>query len=246
MPHYVVILPLAGGFAGRYNRLMSDSAVIESPAVQVGPPPSVAEGGEKVVKRPVDYRSRQSYDDYKKPTQVEIAERVELCQDMIFAGARKRAIVSAVKERWGVSTRTVESYISRAQRQMVDESGRSKEMWRAEQLGKYLAIAHSDASRPIDKIKALERIDKILGLEIHAPRQVELTGKDGGPITSQAAVVVLGVDLSSKIGEFAGPLRQAAIANFLESMGVAPAAITDAPVSITLPEQAEKVAKQAE
>lgn len=160
---------------------------------------------------------------YHKPTEAELDQRVIAARAMLLQGEHDKEICRQLAIRFDQSTRTIERYLRLARDRLVDEAGRTKEEMRALNLCRYWEIYNSDDARPIDKIKALERVDKLLGLEIHSPRQVELTGKDGGPITSQASVTVLGVDLTSKVSEFAGPLRQAAIANYLERMGGAAA-----------------------
>ena len=155
---------------------------------------------------------------YVKPTQEELAERVSFVNDMLVEGRSKGEIIKTVKARYDVSTRSVESYLARARDANLKATDKTREEWRAEQLKKYLDISNNPEVQDRDRLKALERIDKIIGLEQHAPYNVQLTGKDGGPIQQQVATV--NVDLSAKLREYADAIRSAAIANVQEQANV--------------------------
>ena len=155
---------------------------------------------------------------YVKPTQADIDERVEYVLEMMIAGKAKGVIVKTGKEKWDVSTRTIESYISRAQGKMVEASNKPKEVLRKEAISVYQAIIDNKESRAIDVIKAQERIDKLHGLEQHPNQRVEISGPDGGPVQQRVATVT--VDLSAKLREYADAIRAAAAANVQEQTGL--------------------------
>lgn len=63
---------------------------------------------------------------------------------------------------------------------MFRDMGTNKEESRAQAIERYEAIAQDPASSPMERIRAQERIDKILGLE--CPQRTELSGINGKPI----------------------------------------------------------------
>ncbi len=161
-------------------------------------------------------------------SQAEVEERVNIVLDQLAEGMREADIKRIGRERWGVSTHAISRYMNIARGWMAESTMRPREVWRAEQLLKYAGIANNLEFRTVDRLRAMERIDKLLGLEVHESMQmkkVELSGPNGGPITSQSTVV--NVDLTSKLAEFATSIRSAALANALESvLGGSPPADT--------------------
>lgn len=85
-----------------------------------------------------------------------------------------------VAAEYGISSRTVERYLRRAREQMVEETGQPKDVLRAESVEFYRTVCQDSDAEDRDRIKARERIDKVLGLE--APQQFEHSGRNGAPI----------------------------------------------------------------
>lgn len=80
----------------------------------------------------------------------------------------KTKTVEQFKSRFPISRRTVEAYLRRARERLLKDSGRPVEEHRAESLAFYREVA-SDQEAPVrDRIRARERIDKLLCLEIQA------------------------------------------------------------------------------
>lgn len=100
-----------------------------------------------------------------KASQAEYAERVTACILLIGKGHRDGEIKRIISKTFGVAPRTVEHYLCRARAELREDLGRDPEDHAAEAIESYRRILQSEDSRPIDKIKARERIDKILGLE---------------------------------------------------------------------------------
>lgn len=155
---------------------------------------------------------------YSKPTQAEHDERVNYVADMLANGDSKSFIVKTIKEKWDVSTRTVEQYLSRARNRMADESMEPKGVHRMRALAVYQQIIDDPLTAPRDKIKAQDSIVHMLGLAIHDARRVEVSGPGGGPIQSQSTVLT--VDVSSKLLEYAQSIRAAALANLQERLAL--------------------------
>lgn len=174
-----------------------------------------------------------------KPSQADIEERVNYCIDMLCDGKKDGEIIRATKERFDVSSRTVARYLSLAREKLVDESKESRAGHRLKRLEWYYAVVDNVEVPWRDRIRAAERIDKLLGLEIHessSKRVVEVSGPNGAPI--QSVNVQVGVDLGGKLGEFANAIRAAAMSNILESAQIvteSTPAITDNSSPVTIP-----------
>ena len=155
----------------------------------------------------------------RKPVQAEHAQRVASAMEMLLEGKSDGQVKRAVAERFGLSPRTVERYLRRAREKMVESTGKPADALRAEALAVYQTIIDDPEAENRDRIKARERIDKLLGLEIHHSfaGKLEVSGPDGAPIQHQATVVT--VDLGTKLAEFAGSIRAAAHANAIECAG---------------------------
>jgi hypothetical protein len=103
----------------------------------------------------------------RRPTTDEIAERVELCRSLLLRRVPKGTIKKAFRQRFGadVDHTTIERYLQRAREGLVADLARGRQVHRAEALGFYESILADPAVPPRDKVRAQERIDKLLGLE---------------------------------------------------------------------------------
>ena len=155
----------------------------------------------------------------RKPVQVEHQQRVNIALDMLRAGDTDSEIKRKIAEQFDLSPRSVERYLRRAREEFVESTGKPRDAHRAEALAVYQRIIDDPEADNRDVIKARERIDKLLGLEIHPPfaGKLELSGPDGAPIQHQATVV--NIDLNAKLAEFEGAIRAAALANAREGAG---------------------------
>jgi hypothetical protein len=103
----------------------------------------------------------------RRPTTDEIAERIELCRSMLLRRVPKSTIKKAFRQRFGaeLSANTIEGYLGRAREAMLIDLTRGKQALRADALAFYESVL-ADLSAPIrDKVRAQERIDKLMGLE---------------------------------------------------------------------------------
>ena len=113
-----------------------------------------------------------------RPTRKEHDERVAVCADMLARGFRNGAIKRRVAAFYDISPRTVERYLRRARDRLVEEleeGGRDEH--RARSLDQYRMLLRDDGTTPVIRLKAQERIDKILGLEAPAEVRQEVYGK---------------------------------------------------------------------
>jgi hypothetical protein len=103
----------------------------------------------------------------RKPTTDEIGERIELCRSMLIRRVPKTTIKKAFRQRFGaeLSANTIEGYLGRAREALIIDLTRGKQAFRADSLALYESILADSKAAVRDKIKAQERIDKLLGLE---------------------------------------------------------------------------------
>ena len=156
----------------------------------------------------------------RKASKDEIEKRVRTCERLFLQGKPKSQILAVVKRLYGVRSGMAENYLRRARRNIELDQDISRVEYRAINLRCYRRFVDAPDVPPRDKIRALERIDKILGLEAPIARAVTVTGADGGPIEHRSeqsvAVVVAGVDLSGRLADVGSRVRGAAVQALLD------------------------------
>jgi len=104
-----------------------------------------------------------------KGTRKELEERISITADMLSRGFRDGQIKKRVAAFYGCSPRSVERYLRRAREMLCDElagvDGGGRDIHRAQSLDFYRSVMRADETNHQLKMKAQERIDKILGLE---------------------------------------------------------------------------------
>lgn len=129
-----------------------------------------------------------------KPTKAEHRKRLELVRNLLGRGLYDGEIKAIVGKRYGIKFRTVQRYLARAREDIRRETGRDFETLRGEAYETYRSIVSDQDAKPIERIKARERIDRLMGLE--APTKVAPTtvaGEDLPPVQSQAAAIAQGL-----------------------------------------------------
>ena len=97
---------------------------------------------------------------------------VRLIKKMIGRGSFISEIKTAIAEEFQLSRRSVERYLTRARREMLDEVEQNLEHHRADSLFFYRSVIDSPKSTERDRLRARERIDRLLGLDTKAtPRK---------------------------------------------------------------------------
>lgn len=90
---------------------------------------------------------------------------VRLIKKMLGMAKYTSEIKKAVQQKYGLSTRSVQRYITRARREMVKHTKSSIEDHVAEAYYFYRGILTDENSTQRDRLRARERIDKLLGLD---------------------------------------------------------------------------------
>jgi hypothetical protein len=103
----------------------------------------------------------------RRPTVDELAERIEMCRSMLLRRVPKSTVKKAVRQRFGldIDHGTIERYLTRAREGMLIDLTRGRQNHRATSLALYESIVADRTATHRDKVKAQERIDKLLGLE---------------------------------------------------------------------------------
>lgn len=96
------------------------------------------------------------------------ARIVILIQKMLTHGHFTGDIKDAISEKFRISGRSVERYITRARREMQQEVENYLERHRADSFFFYRSIVDNPNSADRDRLRARERIDKLLSLDTQA------------------------------------------------------------------------------
>jgi hypothetical protein len=100
-------------------------------------------------------------------TKEQIAEAVELARTLLLQRTDKRRIKAALRSYFGgsLAPRSIERYLARARAMILGELGRGKAFLRALSLLNYEQIIADPSTPAVARVKALTRIDKLMGLE---------------------------------------------------------------------------------
>jgi hypothetical protein len=102
----------------------------------------------------------------KTPSRAELtAQKIALVRKMIENRATVYEIKESFSSRFRLSKRSAEAFIQLVYRMLRQETDKPIPDHRVDSLLEYRKILKDPDARPIDKIRAQERIDKILGLE---------------------------------------------------------------------------------
>ena len=83
----------------------------------------------------------------------------------------------AMAQRYNISTRHGERYLSHARAKLLAESGKTEAEHKADAFAFYVAVLKNPSEMTAIKLKAQERVDKLFGLE--GPQRVNISGSLG-------------------------------------------------------------------
>lgn len=127
-------------------------------------------------------------------SKTDLEQRIELTHRLLASRARKGDIKKTLIARWGVSARTAENYLARARERILADSQQPREQHRANAIAFYESIIGDMQASTRDRIKAQERMDRLLGLE--APtRHVHGGEQDLPPIQHSVSPVDIAAEL---------------------------------------------------
>lgn len=100
-----------------------------------------------------------------RPTPSDERERVELCRKLLASRASECDVERSAMREFGVGRRKARRYLALARQAMSAAAGRSREEHVAEAYAFYCSLIAGDRAKDADRLKAQERIEKLLGLE---------------------------------------------------------------------------------
>lgn len=111
-----------------------------------------------------------------RPTKAEYRARVHGALDLLQAGHVDTEIKRILSERYNIHRNSVPRYLRRARDILLKQLGRPEEEHKAEAYYIYRGVLINEKSTTTERLKAQERIDKLLGLE--GPIRYELLGEE--------------------------------------------------------------------
>jgi hypothetical protein len=115
-------------------------------------------------------------------------ELVTMAEVMLARRCHKSEVKAALKAK-GLSARSCEKAITLAKARLVEATDKLPSDHKNEAYRFYDSVLRDPFASTVSKVKAQERIDKLLGLE--SPLVLQHTGAGGGPIKVDAALKVL-------------------------------------------------------
>lgn len=142
--------------------------------------------------RPEGQSEKDSVKNPGRTPEEELEVRVDYTLKLLTEGRRKSEIKKIFRQRYNVTARTVENYLSRARQILLTELKAEREEHTGRSLSVYRSILSDPKAKIKDRLAAQRRIDRLLGLE--APTRVALTDPDGN--TAATPTVNIAVNLS--------------------------------------------------
>jgi hypothetical protein len=137
-----------------------------------------------VLPDPVEIAKHQRPDRTRKATAKEIRERVEIVTQLIGVKT-KTQIHDFCWIAWGVVWQTADEYSRRAREAMLEACDSTKPEMRARNYRLYCAIIADPTASHFEKLRAIQRIDDLFGLNAPQQHRVEASGPGGGPIKQE-------------------------------------------------------------
>lgn len=90
---------------------------------------------------------------------------IDVIKKLMSVGTYTYDIKIVISKKYGLSQRSVERYITRARKEMVDYFKKPVEQFRAESYCFYRSVLKDPRSTQGERLRARERLDKLLGLD---------------------------------------------------------------------------------
>ena len=94
-----------------------------------------------------------------------LAERIERTRQLLSTQSPKYQIKKALREEFGISVRTCESYITQAREILLAETSKSRQEHTADAYAYYRSVLESETTSTAEKLDATKGIVKLFGLE---------------------------------------------------------------------------------
>jgi len=135
---------------------------------------------------------------FKKVSLMSVEERVLWVEHLMRTRPMlKGQLKDLIKREFRVEWRMAEIYITRARERLLQRLDQVKREHRADSLAFYEGVISGEEAGPGEKIRARERIDKLLGLE--APMQIAHSGEIANPSTVEIKDLKLDLDTRRRL-----------------------------------------------
>lgn len=134
---------------------------------------------------------------FRKSTAAQMDARVDWVETLLREGPLfKHQLIKRIKKKYPVTTRTAETYISRARDRLNIRVREAKDFHRGNSLAFYEGMVADPKVPERIRLLAQERIDKLLGLD--QPQRVEHSGTMVQKMESGTSLKDLNLDLETK------------------------------------------------
>ena len=104
-----------------------------------------------------------------------MAERIEFVRERLARCFYRSEVVKALRKKFGLDTAQANRAFTRAQEELWREYyERGMEDWRVFSVEFYRSVLNSELASMAEKIKAMNRIDRVLGLEKPVTQKVQV------------------------------------------------------------------------
>jgi len=126
----------------------------------------------------------------KRATPEQLQERIAYARELLLKGATKTEIRSAIRKKFGKQLHwsTCDWYSSRARAAMRKETGDGFDDLVSCSYSTYQSIIEDPDTKPLEKIRAQEAMDKLLGLR--APQRVAQTDSKGNDVGMPSVTIL--------------------------------------------------------
>lgn len=155
-------------------------------------------------KKPRIKKNGQPYKKPIKPTVEQYDARVDAIIDVISdqPNLSRYKIHKIFCARFNVRWETIDRYLARARETLRERLKRDKEEVRSNAVAFYEMVISNPKNPPNVRLRAQESLCELLG--VNAPSKVELTGAEGGPVSTETHLFLSGMsveELKAAIGK---------------------------------------------
>jgi hypothetical protein len=126
--------------------------------------------------------------------------------DLLNTCPHKSKVVEIMKEEFKIGPRMIENYLTAARARILAAIGIEKQEHIADAYNFYKSIVTDEKVRPIDRIRAQEQIDRLLGLQ--QPQKVAPVTPDGDKSWQPENLDDLRSKIFERVTQLAQPSRQ--------------------------------------
>jgi len=132
--------------------------------------------------------------------------KVRRAIELLNSYQHKHEIFAVMEEEFGIKWRQSEEYLRLARERMLAETQKDKQEHVCDSFSFYKSIVEDPKVRPVDRIRAQEQIDRLLGLQ--QPQKVAPTTPDGEGSWTPETTEQLRAKVFERLTQLGQPSRQ--------------------------------------